>query len=119
MIESISYCLNALADFGGPDSRGKLRAPDMVRTITFGTFSSTYAPSKKICIREVVNADGTAKDSPGIDIKVGELAKQLFMAAHPACVFPKKQIYCNGQPIHANMWLENQRVYIERALAAL
>ena len=43
----------------------------------------------------------------------------MYMTDHPGFVFPKKQIYANGQLIEANMWLSSQRSYIERALASL
>ena len=69
-------------------------------------------------MREVINAAGRAKET-GLDCRVGRLAKKMYMAEHPQYSFPKKQIYANGQLIEANMWLDSQRSYIERALASL
>ena len=92
----------------------------MVRTVAFGAGASTDQPQdKEICIRELVNAAGRARESPGIDQKVGKLAKKMYLAEHPEYVFPKKNIYCQGQLISANMWLASQKAYIERALASL
>ena len=73
---------------------------------------------KEACVREVMSAAGRSREV-GLDCKVGKLAKKLLLAADPGHVFPKKSIYCNGQQIEANMWLESQRSYIERALASL
>ena len=119
-IESIQFCYNSLEALGA-DERDKLRTTDMIRTVAFGaTGASTDQPQdKEICIREIINAAGRARESPGIDQKVGKLAKKMYLAEHPEYVFPKKNIYCQGQLISANMWLDSQRVYIERALASL
>ena len=91
----------------------------MIRTVAFGSTSSIDAQNdKEICIREVINAAGRAKEV-GLDCKVGKAAKQLLLTSEPGYVFKCKSIYCNGQAIEANMWLESQRSYIERALAAV
>ena len=66
----------------------------------------------------MINAAGRAREA-GLDCKVGKVAKKLLLAEQPGHVFPKKSIYCNGQQIEANMWLESQRSYIERALASI
>ena len=115
-IESIQYCLEALENIGGCDDRSRVRSADMVRTVAFGSTADPQS-DKEICIREVINAAGRSKE--GLDCKVGKLAKKLLLVDHPTFVFPKKQIYANGQLIEANMWLDSQRVYIERALASL
>ena len=94
----------------------------MIRTVAFGgSSSSTDHPEedKEICIRQIVNEAGRAKESPGLDCKVGKLAKRLYLADHPEYVFPKKNIYCQGQLISANMWTESQKSFIEKALASL
>ena len=117
-IESINYCLNALDS--GADDRDRLRATDMIRAIAFGSASSSEQPiDKEICIREVVNAAGRARESPGIDIKTGALAKKLYLADHPTYVVPKKTIWAGGQECRANSWKHSQKGYIDRALASL
>ena len=93
----------------------------MVRTVAFGSSSSSTGPpvDKEICIREVINAAGRARES-GLDCKVGKLAKKLYLAEHPDFVFPKKSIYANGQLLNnVNMWTYSQKSYIERALASM
>jgi hypothetical protein len=95
----------------------------MVRTVAWGSSSSTSSPDApvdtEICIREVVNSAGRAKESPSIDMKLGKLAKKMYMTDHPEHVFRKKQVYANGQLVSANLWFESQRPWIERALASL
>ena len=116
-IESIQFCLEAMESVGSADDRDKCRAADMIRTVAFGS-SSTEPVDKEICIREVINAAGRARE-PALDCKVGKLAKRLLLADEPGFVFPKKSIYANGQLIEANMWLQSQRSYILRALSQL
>ena len=120
-IESIQYCLEALESVGGADDRDRLRCTDMVRTVAFGSSSSssTDTPAdKEVCIRQIVNEAGRAKES-GLDCRVGKQANKLYLTDHPDYVFPKKQIYCNGQLMSANYWLYSQREYLERALASI
>ena len=52
-------------------------------------------------------------------MKIGKLAKKLLLLDDPSYVFPKKRIFAGGQSVEANMWLQSQRPYIERALAQL
>ena len=126
-IETIKFCVSALEDLGGADDRDKMRAADMVRTIAFASSSSSSTPvatperplDKEICIREFVNSSGRQKESPGLDIKIGRLAKKLLLEHNPSYIFQKKTIFANGQSLSANMWLESQKVYIERALATM
>ena len=75
----------------------------MIRSVGFGSTSSTDLPpvDKEICIREVINAAGRAREA-GLDCKVGKLAKKLYLAEHPGFVFPKNSIYANGQLIEAS-----------------
>ena len=117
-IESCKYCLEAMAD--DADDRDRLRVADMVRSIAFGSASSTDPPpaDNEICIREVINAAGRAREV-GLDCKVGKLAKKLYLAEHPGFIFPKKQIYANGQLLECNMWQSSQRGVIELALSQL
>ena len=117
-IESIKFCLETLENVGGADGRDKCRATDMIRTVAFGASSTDLPVDQEICIREVINAAGRARET-GLDCKVGKLAKKLLLADQPGFAFPKKQIYANGQLIEANMWLQSQRPYIERALASI
>ena len=114
----LEYCLDALDTVGGSDDRDKRRATDMVRTVAFGSESSTDPVDKEVCVREVINEAGRAREV-GLDCKVGKLAKKLYLAEHPGYTFPRKSIYANGQLIEANMWLPSQRGYIERALASV
>ena len=90
----------------------------MVRTVAFGASSTDQPADKEVCVREVINAAGRARET-GLDCKVGKLAKKLYLTDHPEFSFPKKSIYANGQLIVANTWRESQRPYIERALASL
>ena len=120
-IESIQFCYNSLETLGGADQRDKVRAADMIRTVAFGSAAAStdqQPQDKEICIREVINSAGRAREV-GLDCKVGKHAKKLLLADQPQYVFPKKSIYCNGQVIEANMWLASQKVYIERALATM
>ena len=119
-IESVNFCLEALESVGGADERARMRACDMIRSVGFGSTPSTDLPpvDKEICIREMINAAGRAREA-GLDCKVGKLAKKLCMAEHPGFVFPKKSLYANGQLIEANMWLQSQRAAIEQVLAQL
>lgn len=112
--------MQALEDSGLSDDRDRLRGADMIRSVAFGASSCSAPPAgepadKEVCIRSVVNAAGRARESAQIDIKVGKLAKKLYLADHPAYNFPKKTIWANGQQIEANLWLESQRSYIEKA----
>ena len=115
-IERVQYCLEALDTMGGADDRDRCRSVDMVRSVAFGF--AAQSDDNEICIREVVLAAGRTKED-GLDCKVGKLAKELLLADQPNFVFPKKQIYANGQLIEANMWKESQRRYVEIALASL
>ena len=116
-IESIQFCLEAMESVGSADDRDKCRAADMIRTVAFGS-SSTEPVDNEICIREVINAAGRAREA-GLDCRVGKLAKKLLLADEPGFIFPRKQVYANGQLIECNRWLESQRPYIARALAQL
>ena len=117
-IESIQFCHQTL-DAMGSDDRDRLRLTDMVRSVAFGSASSTDHPAdKEVCVREVILEAGRTREV-GLDCKVGKLAKKLYLAEHPGFTFPKKNIYANGQLIEANMWLASQRPYIDRALASL
>ena len=92
----------------------------MIRSVAFGSSSSSTDPvDREVCIREVINAAGRARESPALDCRVGKLANKLYMSEFPEYVFPKKTIWCNGQSIEANSWLSSQRPYIEQALAQL
>ena len=121
-IESIQYCLEALESGGGVDDRDRIRTTDMIREVAFGSSSAStdsQPADNEICIREVVNAAGRARESPGIDMKIGKMAKKLLLLDDPSYVFPKKRIFAGGQAIDANVWKQSQRGYIERALASL
>ena len=104
---------------GGADGRDRMRTTGMIREVCFGSSVSSRPADPEICIRQVVNDAGRARESPGIDIKSGKLAKKLYLEDHPTCVFPKKTIWAGGQEVQANSWTVNQRAYIERALASI
>jgi len=106
----------ALAAIGlSPDDRDRARAGDMIRTAAFDAAITDDDP--EICIRGVLSAAGHR--GPGLDCKVGKLAKKLYMKAHPDFVFPKKQIYANGQLVEANIWKASQRKYVDTAIVEL
>ena len=50
--------------------------------------------------------------NPTLDSKLGKMAKQLYLQDHPDYVFQKKQIYANGQLLHANVWKETMKPYL-------
>ena len=119
-IESIQYCLEALAE--GVDDRDRIRSTDMIREVAYGSSSAStesQSADREICIREVVNAAGRARESPGIDMKVGKLAKKLLLLDDPSYVFPRKRIFAGGQAVDANVWRQSQCRYIDAALAQL
>ena len=121
-IESIQYCLEALVAEGGIDDRDRIRSTDMIREVAYGSSSAStesQSADREICIREVVNAAGRARESPGIDMKIGKLAKKLLLLDDPSYVFPKKRIFAGGQAVDANVWKQSQRGYIDAALAQL
>ena len=106
----------ALAAIGlSPDDRDRARAGDMIRTAAFDAAIADVDP--EICIRGVLSAAGHR--GPGLDCKVGKLAKKLYMKAHPDFVFPKKNIYANGQLVEANIWKASQRKFVDTAIAEL
>ena len=77
----------------------------------FTAASSADPVDKEVCVREVINEAGRARET-GLDCTVGKLANKLYTADHPGFVFPKKSVYANGQVIETGR-------YIERALASL
>ena len=117
-IESVQYCLAALEGSGSSDDRDKQRCTDMIREITFGSAAPTDQQDKEICIREIINAAGRGREV-GLDCKLGKAAKKLLLADNPQYMFPRKNMFANGQSVEANMWLASQKVYIERALASM
>lgn len=64
----------------------------MVMSIAFGSATSADpSEDRESCINEVVNAAGQARESPGIDMQVGKLAKKLYMADHPNFSSPRRR----------------------------
>ena len=96
-----------------PDDRDRARAGDMIRTAAFDTAIADEV-DPEICGRSVLSAAGHR--GPGLDMKVGKLAKKLYMATYPDYTFPKKNIYANGQQVQANIWKESQKPYVESAI---
>ena len=87
-IESIQYCLEALETVGGADDRDRIRATDMIRTVAFGSSSSTTPEDKEVCVREFINNAGRQKESPGLDIKVGRMANKVVHCRLPSIRIP-------------------------------
>ena len=98
------------------DDRDRMRAKDMINQITFEQPHAANGDNE-ICIRQFLQGRGVR--SAGIDSKLGAAAKKLYLADHPDYVFPKKEIYANGQMVSANIWYEPQRPYLESALASI
>ena len=121
--ESVSIGLRALQDLGLPiDDRDRMRAKDMINQATFETPGSSVAlqedaNQREICIRQFLQEHGHRKSS--LDIQLGISAKKLLLKENPAYIFPKKQIYANGQMLQANLWYESQKKYLEAALTRL
>ena len=100
------------------DDRDRIRAKDCLNQITFGAQDSGDNPAEQeICIREVLSKSGIR--DPKMDSKVGREAKRLYLIDHPNYVFPKKNIYVNGQMLPANVWYLSQRSYVEQAVHQL
>ena len=88
-IESIQFCLQTL-DAMGSDDRDRLRLTDMVRTVAFGSTSSTEQQAdKETCIRQVIMEQGRTRET-GLDCKVGKLAKKMYLSDHPDSLSPRK-----------------------------
>jgi hypothetical protein len=98
------------------DDRDRMRAKDMINSAMFSAVEG--APDdKEICIRGFLLEQGVR--TFGMDIKLGMLAKKLYLDANPGYVFAKKMIYANGQMCSANIWRESQRPFLQRALTML
>ena len=56
----------------------------MVSSIAWSASSSSSndlaLADKEICVRELINAAGRQKESLGIDMKVGKMAKKMLLA---------------------------------------
>ena len=98
------------------DDRDRMRAKDMINQITFEQPQAAHG-DKEICVRQFLQGRGIR--SAGMDSKLGAAAKKLYLADHPDYLFPKKEIYANGQMVSANIWYEPQRPYLESALASI
>ena len=97
------------------DDRDRIRAKDCLNQITFGAQDSGgNSAEQEICIRNVLSKTGIR--DPRMDSKVGREAKRLYLIDHPDYVFPKKNIYVNGQMLPANIWYAHQHSYVERAV---
>ena len=85
------------------DDRDRMRAKDCLNCITFGTLALENAkPDKEICIRGCLSERGIRNTV--MDSKIGREAKRLYVLDNPGFVFPKKDIYANGQIVQANIW---------------
>ena len=114
---AVSMGMQALKDLGSSiDDRDRMRAKDLINQATSEAPKDT-AQAKEICIREFLQRSGHRDAS--IDSRLGKTAKALLLKDNPAYVFPKKEIYANGQMLRANVWYEYQSKYLEQALALL
>ena len=108
--------LGALQDLGLPVSdRDKMLAKDMITTAAFTGQCQLAAEDKDVCLQQFCAERG----KPGGHISLGKKAKRLYLDDHPGYVFPKKDVYANGQIIQANRWVESMMPYLERALQQL
>ena len=115
--EVVSMGMQALKDLGFTiNDRDRMRAKDLINQATSEAPKDT-AQAKEICIREFLQRSGHRDAS--IDSRLGKTAKALLLKDNPAYVFPKKEIYANGQMLRANVWYEYQSKYLEQALALL
>ena len=97
------------------DDRDRMRAKDCINQITFGSSSTAEVrDDPEICIRDLLTQRGVRL--PGLDSRVGKLAKKLLMQDHPNYEFKKKTVYANGQMLPANVWYTSQRSYVDRAI---
>ena len=111
---AVTEGLEALQHCGLPvDDRDRIRAKDMLNQITFEQ-PQVAAGDREICVRHFLQQQGI-RDAK-MDSRLGKAAKALFLADNPDYIFPKKDIYANGQMITANVWYAPQRLYLERAL---
>ena len=92
--------------------RDKMRANDCLNQITFGAIQNV-ANDNEICIRFL--SEKSIRNST-LDSKLGKLAKQLYLQDHPDYVFQTQHKYANGQVLHANVWKETMKPYLDRAL---
>ena len=107
--------LGALQDLGLPVSdRDKMLAKDMITTAAFAN-GQLAVEDKDVCLQQFCAERG----KPGRHISLGTKAKRLYLDEHPGYVFPKKDIYANGQLIQANRWVASMLPYLERALQLL
>ena len=107
--------LGALQDLGLPVSdRDKMLAKDMITTAAFAN-GQLAVEDKDVCLQQFCAERG----KPGGHISLGKKAKRLYLDDHPGYVFPKKDIYANGQLIQANRWVASMLPYLERALEQL
>ena len=115
--DAVAVGLQALKDLDLPiDDRDRMRAKDLINQATFEAPKDT-PQDKEICIREFLQRSGHRDAS--VDSRLGKTAKALLLKDNPAYVFPKKEIYANGQMLQANVWYEYQSKYLEQALALL
>ena len=100
-----------------PNERDRLMARDVLSTAMFCASDSPPPSDREICIKQVLLEKGLRQ--PGLDARVGKVAKKLLLDDQPDYEFVKKDIVCNGQVLQANVWKESQRGYVDRALAQL
>ena len=92
-------------------------ARDILSSAMFFAESGSTQPiqDREICIKQVLLEKGLRQ--PGLDARVGKVAKRLFLHENPSYEFPKKDIVCNGQVLKANVWRESQQQYIDQAIS--
>lgn len=115
--------LGALTDLDLPVSdRDRMLCKDIITTAAFtrehyftGTGHRLEDEDKDICLQKFC----MEQRRPGKHIKLGKIAKALYLKDHPDFEFPKKDIFANGQIIQANRWTESMRQYLETALESM
>jgi hypothetical protein len=117
LTEMLAVGFKFQTEFGIPvDDRDRMRAKDMINSAMFSAIEGA-TDDKEICIRGFLLEQGVR--TFGMDLKLGKLAKKLYLDANPGYVFAKKEIYANGQMCSANIWRESQRPFLQQALTML
>ena len=62
-VESVQYCIEAIENSGNSNDRDRVRCTDMIRGIACGSAAApTDQQDKEICIRELINSAGRARE---------------------------------------------------------
>jgi len=107
--------LGALTDLDLPVSdRDKMLCKDIITTAAFtrehyftgtGQRLEDQDQDQDICLQKFC----MEQKRSGKHIKLGKIAKALYLKDHPDFEFPQNDIFANGQIIQANRWTESMR----------